>query len=491
MASVFKTIRDEKKKIKDEERKVLIEMEIRSRTQDLKAIKSLTKKCEMKLSDYHGRFLCCIDGPEVFNTCTKVTTWEPKSGKVRGINILGQYQELLENTILNEVVDNMGEDKLIYGVFEMLFLVDLVTLYEINPKELIKYAVDRFDDLIMQYRFQSVEKAISSCRNLYLFYKKFIKSDYKGTMKHFVLVEKCHIYSQMINNMDAITYLNINRKLYDLVIEFINNYQDGKSMLRLNNKLKSDDMERLKGAFNQLVEPINYQIEHRLEYLGRSCTGYETYELNNIPPPGFDKRNDFFYYKIPIPVTEYKSIIESISKNILNKDDIDEACYGSKYISKDFRIHVLNQYRKLNGTIKMDNLTLYLISFNLLDYCRIHRAPLETNFEPRVLVNVRAALRYAIADQKKVINELKDKDGYMINRIMHEDFPIVPVKYYDPARNIRPNMKVDKGACLVDFIDDCEQKKISFKNNISASSFISKGSVGMFMEHRVNGNEAV
>nr|WCJ14542.1 hypothetical protein [Emaravirus tritici] len=473
MASVFESIREEK-------RRALIEMEVRNRTQDLKAIKSLTKKCGVKLSDHHGRSLCCVDGPDVFNTCTTVTTWEPKSGKVRTMNILGLYQESLENTILNEIVDNMGEDKLIYGVFEMMFLVDLVTLYEINPKELISYAIERFDDLITQYRFQSVEQAISSCRNCYLFYKKFIKSNYKGTIEHFVLVEKCHIYSQMINNMDAITYLRINEKLYNMVLEFINNYKHGQSRLQLKEKLESDDIKKLKTAFNQLIEPINDKIEHRLDYLGRSCAGYETYGLNHIPLLGLDKKTDFFYYKVPIPVTEFGSIVESVSKNISSDNDVDETCYGSKYIPKEFRRHVLSQYRRLNKTIKLDNLTLYLISFNLLDYCRIYRLPTEINFEPRLLVNIRAALKGAISDQKSIVNELKNKNGYIINRLTYEEFPVVPVKYYDNKRNVRSIIKADKDSCLVDFIDEFDKKDVA-KKTISSSSFIKKGSVGMIV----------
>nr|QZR93823.1 hypothetical protein [Emaravirus tritici] len=478
MASVFESVRDEK-------RKALIEMEVRNRTQDLKAIKSLTKKCEIKLSNYHGRLLCWIDGPDVFNTCTHVTTWEPKSGRVRVMNVLGLYQEALENTILNEIVDNMGEDKLVYGVFEMMFLVDLVTLYEINPKELISYAVERFDDLITQYRFQSVEQAISSCRNCYLFYKKFVKSDYKGTIEHFVLVEKCHIYSQMINNMDAITYLQINEDLYNLVIEFIKNYKHGQSMLLLKNKLEGDDMKRLKTAFNQLIEPISDKVEHKLDYLGRSSTGYETYGLNHIPLLGIDKKTDFFYYKVPVPVTEFNSIVESVSKNISNEDDIDETCYGSKYIPKEFKKHVLNQYRRLNKTIKLDNLTLYLISFNLLDYCRIYRRPLEMDFEPKLLVNVRTALKGAISDQKSIVNELKNKDGYLINRLLCEEFPVVPVKYYDHTRNVRSTTKKDKDSCLIDFTDCFEQKNANSKKTISSSSFIKKGSVSINTEHKL------
>nr|QQO58783.1 P5 hypothetical protein [Emaravirus tritici] len=429
-----------------------VKAELVTRRAELDALKGLIKDCKLDLTQYHGRNISLIDPKDIVKRVVKVTTWEPKSGKVRGLNILGMYRDALVSQILNEALENKCEDKIICNTFEMCFLVDIVSIYELNPSELFDDVVERFDELISEYRFTDINEAVRSCGMYYDFYKSFINKGYMGTREHFVLVEKYNVYSSMIKNMDPATHFDMSPKLYGLLEDFVKQYHGSNinyGVVQIKEKLNDEEFEHLRYGFNKLIKPIEEKFENRINYLGRTFNGYEKYGVNEIPLPGVDIKTDFFYYKIPISTESFVSVVGSACNDIKSKDDIDETSYGSKYIPVGFRAHVYKQVLRLNSTIKMSNLALYLMSYNILEYCRIFRIKLDTEFEPRLLTNVRVGTKKFTSEYKVMINELKGKSGFVVNKVLELENPILPIAYYDSGRNVRPTMRQQR----LDLID--------------------------------------
>lgn len=428
-----------------QKKEIELESEINSRSRSIfkQKIKLYIKECEVDVNEHKSSLMTCISSDKFIyeDDLGRLYSYQPGCGLIRKHSLIPMMTDALRSQILHEAFEEEFSDDDHYRYMRMSFFnMEFIVFYTLRPKIMERIASKEIDTLISELRFQTLEDAIKRSEPYYKAYKRW-NPRYQGTLRHFVLIEKISLYINMISNLDYISTLRMDENIYNIICTITDKYNRFKTLDTIFNtkyELSEEAINKIKETVVYFLEDVITRDDLRIELVERSYENLR-YNVNMIPDPGVCPHTDFFYYKMPIPFEDAKKALIDITTPITDDEGIRETCYGPKYFSRRYRRHILHSYKKLNNTIKLDNLSLYLICLNLEEYCKIYKTNPFGNYDQTLLNNVRIGVKQKCVVYKNFLNELSpSRDTYVLNRFMDRyiDY-ILPLKYFT-EKYVRP-----------------------------------------------------